>query len=158
MTFNDRLGQMLAAGKDWAAQGEFYAEKHLHLPPAGPERDAMLSNLGEGALAGGVLTALLGTRGGRRLAGTAAALGGIGLLGKTAYEPFQSWKAEQGGATEPGAAPVGELTEEAAEQRSRTLLRAMIAAATADGHIHANERAHRSWTPCIGSVSTTKPG
>jgi hypothetical protein len=72
MTFNDLLDQMLAAGKDWAAQGESYAEKHLNLPPAGPERDAMLSNLGKGALAGGVLTALLGTRGGRRLAGTAA--------------------------------------------------------------------------------------
>jgi len=141
MTFNDRLDQMLAAGKDWAAQGESYAEKHLHLPPAGPERDAMLSNLGKGALAGGVLTALLGTRGGRRLAGTAATLGGIGLLGKTAYDAFQTWKAEQGGAAEPGAAPVGELTGDAAEQRSRTLLRAMLAAAKADGHIDASERA-----------------
>ena len=135
------LDQMLAAGKDWARQGEAYADKHLNLPPAGPERDAMLSNLGKGALAGGVLAALLGTRGGRKLTGTAAALGGIGLLGKTAYDAFQTWKADQGAAAEPGAAPVGELTGDAAERRSQALLKAMIAAAKADGHIDPTERA-----------------
>jgi uncharacterized membrane protein YebE (DUF533 family) len=141
MAFKDMLDQMLAAGKDWAAQGQTYAEQHLNLPPAGPERDAMLSNLGKGALAGGALAALLGTRGGRKLTGTAAALGGIGLLGKTAYDAFQTWKADQGAAAEPGAAPVGELTGDAAERRSRTLLKAMIAAAKADGHIDPTERA-----------------
>jgi len=139
--FKDMLDQMLAAGKDWADQGQAYAEKHLNLPPAGPEREAMLSNLGKGALAGGALAALLGTRGGRKLTGTAAALGGIGLLGKTAYDAFQSWKADQGRAAEPGAAPVGELTGDAAERRSRALLKAMIAAAKADGHIDPTERA-----------------
>jgi uncharacterized membrane protein YebE (DUF533 family) len=141
MAFKDMLDQILAAGKDWAAQGQTYAEQHLNLPPAGPERDAMLSNLGKGALAGGALAALLGTRGGRKLTGTAAALGGIGLLGKTAYDAFQTWKADQGAAAEPGAAPVGELTGDAAERRSRTLLKAMIAAAKADGHIDPTERA-----------------
>jgi uncharacterized membrane protein YebE (DUF533 family) len=141
MAFKDMLDQMLAAGKDWAAQGQTYAEQHLNLPPAGPERDAMLSNLGKGALAGGALAALLGTRGGRKLTGTAAALGGIGLLGKTAYDAFQTWKADQGAAIEPGAATVGELTGDAAERRSRTLLKAMIAAAKADGHIDPTERA-----------------
>lgn len=140
MAFKDMLDQMLAAGKDWARQGEAYADKHLNLPSAGPERDAMLSNLGKGALAGGVLAALLGTRGGRKLTGTAAALGGIGLLGKTAYDAFQSWTADQGAGTEPGAAPVGELTGNAAERRSEALLKAMIAAAKADGHIDPTER------------------
>ena len=135
------LDQMLAAGKDWVAQGEAYAERHLNLPPAGPERDAMLSNLGKGALAGGALAALLGTRGGRKLAGTAAALGGIGLLGKTAYDAVQTWKADHGAAVDPGAAPVGELIGEAAERRSSALLKAMIAAAKADGHIDPTERA-----------------
>ena len=140
MAFKDMLDQMLAAGKDWTAQGQAYAETHLNLPPAGPERDAMLSNLGKGALGGGVLAALLGTRGGRKLAGTAAALGGIGLLGKTAYDAFQTWKADHGGGAEPGAAPVGELTGDAAEWRSRALLKAMIAAAKADGHLDPTER------------------
>jgi uncharacterized membrane protein YebE (DUF533 family) len=141
MAFKDMLDQMLAAGKDWAAQGQAYAEEHLNLPPAGPERDAMLSNLGKGALAGGALAAMLGTRGGRKLTGTAAALGGIGLLGKTAYDAFQTWKADQGVTVEPGAAPVGELTGDAAERRSSALLKAMIAAAKADGHIDPTERA-----------------
>jgi uncharacterized membrane protein YebE (DUF533 family) len=141
MAFQDLLDQMLAAGKDWAALGEAYAEKHLNLPPAGPERDAMLANLGKGALAGGALAALLGTRGGRRLTGTAAALGGIGLLGKAAYDALQNWSGEQGASAEPGAAPVGQLTGDAAERRSRALLKAMIAAAKADGHIDPSESA-----------------
>jgi uncharacterized membrane protein YebE (DUF533 family) len=140
MAFQDMLDQILAAGKDWAAQGQAYAETHLNLPPAGAERDAMLSNLGKGALAGGALAALLGTRGGRKLTGTAAALGGIGLLGKTAYDAFQTWKTDQGATAEPGAAPVGELTGAAAERRSQALLKAMIAAAKADGHIDPTER------------------
>jgi uncharacterized membrane protein YebE (DUF533 family) len=141
MAFKDMLDQMLAAGKDWAAQGQAYAERHLNLPPAGPERDAMLSNLGKGALAGGALAALLGTRGGRKVAGTAAALGGIGLLGKVAHDAFQTWKQDQGAAAEPGAEPVGQLTGDAAERRSKALLKAMIAAAKADGHVDPTERA-----------------
>jgi len=41
MAFRDMLDQMLAAGKDLAAQGTNLAEKHMSLPPEGPERDAI---------------------------------------------------------------------------------------------------------------------
>lgn len=141
MALKDMLDQMLAAGRDLAAQGQGYAERTLNVPAQGPERDAALSNLGKGALAGGALALLLGTGAGRKLAGTAAAIGGIGALGKVAYDAFQSWQANQAqAAAEPGT-PVGTLTGDAAEQRSRALFRAMIAAAKADGHIDDAERA-----------------
>ncbi len=140
MAFNDMLDQMLAAGKDLAGQGTDFAEKHMSLPPEGAERDAMLGNLGKGALAGGALVALLGTRFGRKLTGTAAALGGIGLLGKVAHDAFKSWQADQGDSSDPGT-PVQSLPGAAAEDRSKALFKAMIAAAKADGHIDDAERA-----------------
>jgi uncharacterized membrane protein YebE (DUF533 family) len=138
MAFKDMLDQMLAAGRDLAAQGQQFAEEKLNVPAAGPERDAMLSNLGKGALAGGALTLLLGTGTGRKLAGTAAALGGLGALGKVAYDAYQTWQGQTGG---PQGTPVGELTGDAAERRSEVLFKAMIAAAKADGHIDEAERA-----------------
>ena len=151
MAFKDMLDQMLASGRELTARGQAYAgqlaekgkayaEQHLNLPPAGPERDAMLSNLGKGALAGGALVALLGSRGGRKLAGTAAALGGLGMLGKVAADAYQTWRADQGSDVAAGT-PVSELGGDAAERRSMVLLKAMIAAANADGHIDDAERA-----------------
>jgi uncharacterized membrane protein YebE (DUF533 family) len=163
MAFKDMLDQMLASGKDLTAQaqayaeqfaatgqayaqqaaskGEAYAEENLNLPPAGPERDALLSNLGKGALAGGALVAILGTRFGRKLGGTAVALGGLGLLGKVATDAYRTWKADQAGDTALTGTPVNELGADAAERRSMVLLKAMIAAANADGHIDEAERA-----------------
>lgn len=140
MAFKDMLDQILTAGKDLAAQGTDLAGKHMNLPPAGPERDAMLGNLGKGALAGGALVALLGTGAGRKLTGTAAALGGIGMLGKVAFDAFKTWQTDQGGSADPGS-PVQNLPGAAAEQRSQALFKAMIAAAKADGHIDDAERA-----------------
>jgi uncharacterized membrane protein YebE (DUF533 family) len=140
MAFKDMLDQMLAAGKDLTAQGSDLAEKHLNFPPEGPERDAMLGNLGKGALAGGALIALLGTGVGRKLTGTAAALGGIGLLGKVAHDAFKTWQADQGDSADSGT-PIQQLPGAEAEQRSQTLFKSMIAAAKADGHIDDAERA-----------------
>jgi uncharacterized membrane protein YebE (DUF533 family) len=140
MAFKDMLDQMLAAGKDLTAQGGSLAEKHLNLPPAGPQRDAMLGNLGKGALAGGALVALLGTKAGRKLTGTAAALGGLGLLGKVAHDAYRTWQADQGDGADPGT-PVQQLPGAEQEGRSHVLLKAMIAAAKADGHIDDAERA-----------------
>jgi uncharacterized membrane protein YebE (DUF533 family) len=143
MALKDMLDQMLAAGRDLATQGQSYAEQKLKVPNAGPERDAALSNLGKGAIAGGALALLLGTSAGRKLTGTAAALGGLGALGKVAYDAFQSWQTNQAGtnAAQQIGKPVAELAGDAAEQRSRALFRAMIAAAKADGHIDDAERA-----------------
>lgn len=144
MAFKDLLDQMLVAGKDLAAKGQGLAQQHLNLPAAGPERDRALTQLGAGALGGAALAVLLGTKGGRRLTGTAATLGGIGLLGKVALDAYNTWQGQQAGATPPAGTPTAQLSGDAAERRSQALFRAMIAAAKADGHIDDAERAQIS--------------
>jgi uncharacterized membrane protein YebE (DUF533 family) len=133
------LDQLLQAGRDWASQGKTLAEQGLGIPEAGPERDATLSAMGKGAMGAGALALLLGTGTGRKITGGALKVGGLAALGGLAYQAYRHW---QGGGAEPAeiGAPVDQLSGAEAEQRSLTLLKAMVAAAKADGHIDAAER------------------
>lgn len=134
------MDQILQSGKDLAAKGQDLAEDKLGVPEQeGEERDAMLSGLGKGAVAGGVLALLLGTRLGRRLTGRALKYGSLAALGTVAYKAYQNYQDNHDDAEAPGT-PVGELDAVAAERRSAVLLKAMIAAAKADGHIDEEEQ------------------
>jgi uncharacterized membrane protein YebE (DUF533 family) len=111
-----------------------------------------LGNLSNNQVLGGGLAALLlGSRQGRQLGGSALKLGGMAVVGALAYNAYQKWQAGQ----QPGAAtattgqdllpaPTGTAfnpTSEAEQQSlGRLLLRAMIAAAKADGHVDAEEQ------------------
>ncbi|MDH3466643.1 MAG: tellurite resistance TerB family protein [Gammaproteobacteria bacterium] len=132
------LDDLLGAAKDLATRGKGVAEERMGLPDAGPEREAMLTGLGKGALAAGALAVLLGTGIGRRLTGTALKLGGLAAVGGVAYQAYRQWQQQNDDTVD---TPVDKLNTASAEQRSRLLLRAMIAAAKADGHIDVNERA-----------------
>lgn len=135
------LDELLRSGRDLAAQAQTTAERKLSIPEAGPEREAMLSGLGKGAALGGLLALLLGTRSGRRLTGTSLKLGGLAAVGALAYKAFGDWHAKQGAAAAGIAgATIDRLSGPEAEQRSLALLKAMIAAAKADGHIDEQER------------------
>lgn len=136
MDLNAITEQLLNSGKELAEKGQALATEALDIPPAGPERDKMLSNLGSGAAVGGLLAVLLGTGAGRKLTGSTIKLGGLAALGTLAYKTYQNW---QGAAAEPGT-PVNELSGPAADTRSQSLLRAIIAAAKADGHIDEDEQ------------------
>jgi uncharacterized membrane protein YebE (DUF533 family) len=57
-----------------------------------------------------------------------------------AHDAFRTWQADQGDSSEAGT-PVQQLPGAAAEERSKALFKAMIAAAKADGHIDDAERA-----------------
>ena len=107
------------------------------------------STMTKGAIAGGLLAALL-TGGGRRLIGTGVKLGGAALIGGLAYKAYEDWKSGKpaGGAASDGpiAMPEPDGTflpqdEGEAEALSGRLLQAMIAAAKADGQITPAERA-----------------
>lgn len=133
------LDQLLQSGRGIAAQGQDMAEEKLGVPEQGTEREAMLSGMGKGALAAGALALLLGTKGGRRLGGTALKLGSLAAVGGVAYKAYQNWQSGQSGQTaDPGPA-IDQLAAPEAASRSEKLLRAMIAAAKADGHIDENE-------------------
>jgi uncharacterized membrane protein YebE (DUF533 family) len=108
-------------------------------------KNAMASTVVAGAL--GAL--LLGTRGGRAVGGTALKLGGLALVGGLAYKALQSWQQgrapQDAAATGPvTAAPVdsgfASTDAEDAQTRAMNAIKAMIAAAKADGHIDAAER------------------
>jgi uncharacterized membrane protein YebE (DUF533 family) len=107
----------------------------------------MLQNNAGGILAGGLAGLALGTRGGRSILGTAAKLGGLALIGGLAYKAYSNY--QQGrpltSLGEPvAAAPQGSgFAEGDGDDQDRALLmvRAMIAAAAADGVVDDAERA-----------------
>jgi uncharacterized membrane protein YebE (DUF533 family) len=111
------------------------------------------NQLGAGAALGGLGTLVLGTRTGRSLAGSAIKLGGLALIGGLAYKAYQNYQQGQpplaGGQRPPQqsqqtllAAPEGSGFEPAAvtNDHATLLIRAMIAAAAADGRIDAREQ------------------
>lgn len=101
-----------------------------------------------GAAVGGVLGLLLGTQGGRRMGGKALKYGSVAAIGALAWKAYQEHQAQQQAAAPAGAAgaPTGRpasfdaLTAPQAEDRSRAMLKAMIAAAKSDGHLDERER------------------
>lgn len=109
---------------------------------------------GAGAMTGGLVGLLLGSRKVRKLAGGAAGYGGAAVLGAIAYRAWEAYR--QGGAAAPGApssqaspalatAPAPALlphAQPAADGSSfeLVLVRGMIAAAKADGEVDANEQ------------------
>lgn len=132
------LDSFLQTGKQYAEQGKNLAEDKLGLPEEGAEREAMLGGMGKGALAAGALALLLGTGAGRRLTGTALKVGSLAAIGSLAFKTYQGWQEGQGGET--SGTPVNSLFDDAANDRSITLVRAMIAAAKVDGHIDSAEQ------------------
>lgn len=133
--------QLLQSGRELASQGQSLVEQNLNIPSEGPQRKAALSNMGTGAAIAGVAALLLGTSTGRGLTGAAVKLGGLAAVSGLAYKAFQDWQAKKGEApVDPG--PVAHtLNGPQLNQRSLVLLKAMLAAAKADGHIDENEQA-----------------
>ncbi|MBX3706977.1 MAG: tellurite resistance TerB family protein [Pseudomonadales bacterium] len=90
-----------------------------------------------GGLAGGALAGALGGKGAKKLGKTAVKAGAIAAVGGIAWKAWQTWQAQQqaaaaGAPAEPPALP--------APAHDLLLIRAMIAAAYADGHIDATEQ------------------
>jgi uncharacterized membrane protein YebE (DUF533 family) len=132
---------LISAGKQVGTQASDFAQKQLGIPADGPERSESLKKLGTGALLGGVAALLLGTKSGRRVSGGILKIGSLAALGTIGYKAYQSWQASRGtSASSSNVDSFNTLTEVAAETRSLNLLRAMIAAAQADGQIDSTER------------------
>jgi uncharacterized membrane protein YebE (DUF533 family) len=123
------------------------------LPAAGtPQRDD-LTKYAKGAAAGGVLGLLLGTKRGRGIGGSALKYGSVAALGALAWKAYQDHQARQQGAgpaADAGArtpvstaiAPISfaALPAPQIEAHSRAMLKALIAAAKADGHMDEREQ------------------
>jgi uncharacterized membrane protein YebE (DUF533 family) len=142
MSAQSMLEQLLKSGLsllDGKAAGQ-------STPAAGPSEPGW-GKFGAGAATGGVLGLLLGSRGGRRLGGKALKYGSVAAIGVMAFRAYSNWQAQQQAGQAPAAhdatlAPrtVNLLPAPEAEQHSRAILQAMIAAAKADGHLDERER------------------
>ncbi|MBL8882331.1 MAG: tellurite resistance TerB family protein [Hyphomicrobium sp.] len=98
-----------------------------------------------GTAMGGLGGLVLGTRTGRSMAGSAARLGALALIGGLAYKAFQNYQAGRPlitGATAPEAAPRGSGFEPGAVTNDAAMLyiQTMIAAAAADGRVDTAEQ------------------
>lgn len=134
MNTQQLLEQFLNASKDMAEKGQTLAEDKLNIPKDGPERAIALDQLKKGAAAAAVIGILLGTKGGRKLTGTAIKFGSLAAIGGIGFKAYKSWK------NKTLNTPINELDHREAEKRSLLLLQAMVAAANADGHIDEKEQ------------------
>ena len=141
------LDDLLKTGKDLASKGQKIAEEKLQLPEEGEKRDVALDGMKKGAIAVGVLALLLGTGAGRRVTGSALKIGSLAAIGGIGWKAYQNWVNKKEAidqevkdiAGNAKIIPINELDEEGANKRSLVLLKAMIAAAKADGHINSKE-------------------
>lgn len=132
----DKMDELVQTGREYAAQGQRKVEETLKISPDDEGREARIDGLKTGAIAAGTLALLLGTKAGRKLSGAALKIGSVAAVGGIAWKAWQNWQQKTGSAEEtPKALPVDQLTGEEAETRSQILIKAMIAAAKADGRL-----------------------
>jgi len=100
------------------------------------------ADFGKGALAGGALGMLLGNRKARKMGGKLAVYGGLAAVGVLAYKAYGDWKKQQpgGGSSAEAQRAAPSLPAPEAESHSQAILKALIAAAKADGHVDDRER------------------
>ncbi|MEB0047413.1 MULTISPECIES: tellurite resistance TerB family protein [unclassified Pseudomonas] len=101
----------------------------------------LLSGAGGGALAAGAMGLLLGSKKARKFGGKALTYGGLAALGVIAYKAYGNWQARQGTAPQTEPQTLDRLPAAQAEQHSQAILKALVAAAKADGHVDEQERA-----------------
>ncbi|MBD8492668.1 tellurite resistance TerB family protein [Pseudomonas syringae] len=99
----------------------------------------LLSGAGSGALAAGAMGLLRG-KGARGMGGKVLTYGGLAALGVIAYKAYNNWQASQGQAGQHEPQTIDRLPDDQAEEHSLAILRALVAAAKADGHVDDRER------------------
>ena len=105
-----------------------------------------------GAAAGGAMALLMGNKSARKFAGKAATIGGTALLGGLAFKAYQNWQGNNSGAAATATAEQQPVDPASFHQRAISqqegpginpelvLIKAMVAAAKADGHMDADEQ------------------
>ena len=101
---------------------------------------SLFSGATGGALAAGAMGLLLGNKTARKIGGQALTYGGLAALGVLAYKAYGNWQSQQAGAPQGEPQTLDRLPAVQAEQHSQAILRALVAAAKADGHVDSRER------------------
>ncbi len=100
----------------------------------------LLSGAGGGALAASALGMLLGNKSARKYGGQALTYGGLAALGVLAYKAYGNWQANQGKAPQTEPQTIDRVAPQQVEQHGQAIIKALVAAAKADGHVDERER------------------
>jgi len=155
MNMKSFLDELLKSGANIASKSQEVAEDKLQIPSEGVARDAQIDGLKKGAMAAGVLALLLGTKTGRKVSGSALKIGSLAAIGGIGYKAYQNWVSEKNTAEQEYQDITNDIGKhnkdkrtlvdfegmnaQEADDKSQALLKAMIAAAKADGHVDSNE-------------------
>ncbi|TBU96405.1 tellurite resistance TerB family protein [Phytopseudomonas dryadis] len=101
---------------------------------------ADIGSLLKGAGGGAALAMLLGNKSARKLGGKVITYGGLAALGVIAYKAYGNWQAKQAGAPQGEPQTLDRLPAPQVELHSQGILKALVAAAKADGHVDERER------------------
>jgi uncharacterized membrane protein YebE (DUF533 family) len=146
------LDQLLKSGQELLQNKAGGAQNNQHKSAAGGlggllggssgsgALGGLLSGAGGGALAAGAMGLLLGSKKARKVGGKVAVYGGLAALGVLAYKAYGNWNAQKGTAPQTEPQTLDRLPPAQAEQHSQAILKALVAAAKADGHIDDRER------------------
>lgn len=133
------LDQLLKSGNDYLARQSGSAGKPAAQTGADP-LSGFLSGAAGGALAAGAMGLLMGNKKARKVTGNVAMYGGLAALGVVAYKAYDNWQKNQSAAPARDLQTVDRLSGPPLEDHSQAILRALIGAAKADGHIDERER------------------
>jgi len=136
------LDQLLKSGQQMLQNKTAGAGSHKSASAPGlGDLTGLLSGAGGGALAAGAIGLLMGSKKARNVGGKVITYGGLAALGVVAYKAYSNWQANQPGAA--GAQPqtIDRVPAQQAEVHSQAILKALVAAAKADGHVDERERA-----------------
>ena len=140
---NQFLGSSNKAPSSSRTKGQDFGETLNSLSSGIP------GGLAGGAAAGGIMALLIGNKSARKFAKKAAGYGGAALLGGLAYRAYQQWQNNNAelesstGPTDQASSPEQAFIappEKLEPAFELTLIKAMIAAAKADGHIDDEEQ------------------
>lgn len=149
MNLNNVLNQFLGSSSSAEQEGQAQQPANNFSNLA----DKIPGGLFGGAAAGGIMALLMSNKSVRKYAGTAAMYGGTAVLGGLAYKAYQNWQTgnntnmQQEMHTQATASNEANFHQQAMghTQSSQndfelTIVKAMIAASKADGHIDAEEQ------------------
>lgn len=143
MNTRSLLDQLLNSGKDLLQnQG---GGNRGGTPGLDAGLGGLLGSIGGGALGGGAISMLMGSKKARKMGGKVITYGGVAALGLVAYKAYNNWQ-NQNQVQSGMARPDGELRTvdrvppAEIEEHSQAILRALIGAAKADGHVDDRER------------------
>lgn len=147
MNITSILDQLLRSGQG-TVQGKSGQSNNVNSPLGGlgdllsgsGGLGGLLSGFGGGVATGGAIGLLLGNKKARKVGGKVAMYGGLAALGAIAYNAYSNWQAQNAQTAQGEPQTIDRLPAPQVEEHSLAILKALVAASKADGHVDVRER------------------